>query len=130
MYGPIAVPNPLIANMAKLHFASKYHQFLALVQDIAGGIISTVPTKKDWENPDIHHYLEYYLGGSEKYSTKDRLKMIHLAHREACSAESAMHEIITVHAEGSMAAQKMMILNEAPLDRYKRLAEVFAGNTS
>jgi 4-hydroxybutyryl-CoA dehydratase/vinylacetyl-CoA-Delta-isomerase len=43
--------------MAKLHFASKYHQFLALVQDIAGGIISTVPTKKDWENPDIHDYL-------------------------------------------------------------------------
>ncbi len=38
MYGDIAVPNPLIANMAKLHFASKYHDFVELIQDIGGGI--------------------------------------------------------------------------------------------
>jgi hypothetical protein len=35
--------------------------------------------------------------------------------------------VITVHAEGSMAAQKMMILNEAPLDRYEILARIAAG---
>ncbi|MCX5822893.1 MAG: 4-hydroxybutyryl-CoA dehydratase, partial [Deltaproteobacteria bacterium] len=54
MYGNIAVPNPLIANMAKLHFASKYHAFIELIQDIGGGILATAPDKKDWENPDIH----------------------------------------------------------------------------
>src|SRR5512136_3166474 len=43
MYGDIAVPNPLIANMAKLHFAGKYHEFVKLAQDICGGIIATTP---------------------------------------------------------------------------------------
>ena len=101
MYGDIAVPNPLICNMAKLHFASKYHNFLELIQDIGGGILATAPDKKDWENPDIHDYLDHYLGGSEKYSTLDRLMMIHETMRHVCSHESAFHEVTTVHAEGS-----------------------------
>jgi 4-hydroxybutyryl-CoA dehydratase/vinylacetyl-CoA-Delta-isomerase len=127
MYGDIAVPNPLIANMAKLHFASKYHAFIELIQDIGGGILATAPDKKDWENPDIHDYLEHYLGGSEKYSTLDRLKMIHETMRHVCSHESAFHEVTTVHAEGSMAAQKMMILVESPLKRYETMAKTAAG---
>jgi 4-hydroxybutyryl-CoA dehydratase/vinylacetyl-CoA-Delta-isomerase len=127
MYGDIAVPNPLIANMAKLHFAGKYHAFVELIQDIGGGIIATSPDKKDWENPDIHDYLEHYLGGSASYSTLDRMKMIHETMRHICSHESAFHEVTTVHAEGSMAAQKMMILAEAPLERYETMAKVAAG---
>jgi len=127
MYGDVAVPNPLIANMAKLHFASKYHAFIELIQDIGGGIIATSPDKKDWENPDIHDYLEHYLGGSASYSTLDRMKMIHETMRHICSHESAFHEVTTVHAEGSMAAQKMMILVESPLERYETMAKVAAG---
>jgi len=127
MYGDIAVPNPLVANMAKLHFADKYHDFIKLIQDIAGGIIATTPDKRDWDNPEIHDYLEYYLGGSEKYSTIDRLKMVHETMRHACSHESAFHEVTTVHAEGSMAAQKMMILFESPLDQYETRAKKAAG---
>ncbi len=127
MYGDIAVPNPLIANMAKLHFASKYHAFVELIQDISGGIIATAPDKKDWDNPDIHEYLEHYLGGSDKYSTLDRMKMIHETMRQVCSHEAAFHEVTTVHAEGSMEAQKMMILAESPLARYEEKAKRKAG---
>jgi 4-hydroxybutyryl-CoA dehydratase/vinylacetyl-CoA-Delta-isomerase len=127
MYGDIAVPNPLITNMAKLHFASKYHEIMKLVQDICGGIIATTPDKKDWDNPDIHGYLEHYLGGSDKFSTEERLRMIHLAQRMACSHESAFHEVTTVHAEGSMATQMMMIMAESPFKKYKTMARVAAG---
>ena len=127
MYGDIAVPNPLIANMAKLHFASKYHQFIELIQDIGGGIIGTAPDRKDWEHPDLHDYLEHYLGGAAEYSTLDRMKMIHETMRQTCSHESAFHEVITVHAEGSMEAQKMMILAEAPLKKYEEMAKRKAG---
>jgi 4-hydroxybutyryl-CoA dehydratase/vinylacetyl-CoA-Delta-isomerase len=130
MYGDIAVPSPLITNMAKLHFASRYHEFVRLIQDICGGIVATAPDRQDWENPDIHGYLEHYLGGSAKFSTEDRLKMIHTAMRMVCSHESSFHEVTTVHAEGSMAAQKMMILAEAPLKRYKERARRAAGITS
>jgi 4-hydroxybutyryl-CoA dehydratase/vinylacetyl-CoA-Delta-isomerase len=127
MYGEIAVPNPLITNMAKLHFASKYHSFIQTIQDIGGGIIGTAPSKADWDHPDLHDYLEHYLGGAAEYPTLDRMKMIHETMRQVCSHESAFHEVITVHAEGSMEAQKMMILAESPLDRYEEMAQRKAG---
>lgn len=127
MYGDVAVPNPLVANMAKLHFASKYHEFVKLIQDIGGGILATSPDKRDWDNPEIHGYLEHYLGGAEGYSTEERMKMIHETMRHVASHEAAFHEVTTVHAEGSMAAQKMMILQESPLARYETLAKVAAG---
>ena len=127
MYGDIAVPNPLITNMAKLHFAGKYHEIMKLAQDICGGIIATTPDKKDWDNPDIHAYLDHYLGGSAKFSTEERMRMIHLAQRMLCSHESAFHEVTTVHAEGSMATQMMMIMAESPFKKYKTMARVAAG---
>jgi aromatic ring hydroxylase len=56
--------------------------------------------------------------------------MIHAAQRMLCSHESAFHEVTTVHAEGSMAAQKMMILAESPLRKYREMAKRAAGITS
>ncbi|MGB6836655.1 MAG: 4-hydroxyphenylacetate 3-hydroxylase N-terminal domain-containing protein [Dehalococcoidia bacterium] len=127
MYGEIAVPSPLITNMAKLHFASHYHEMIKLVQDIAGGIVSTSPTYLDWMNEDLHGYLEHYLGGSPKYTTEERLRMIAQTHRTVASAESAHMEVVTVHGEGSMEAQRMMIYAESPLKEYRNFALAAAG---
>jgi 4-hydroxybutyryl-CoA dehydratase/vinylacetyl-CoA-Delta-isomerase len=127
MYGEMAVPNPLVTNMAKLHFASNYHNFIKLIQDICGGIITTAPTYRDWMNPATHDYMEHYLGGSERFTTEQRLRLIEQAHRAVASAEHAHMEITTVHAEGSMEAQKMMILFEAPLQQYATMAKRMAG---
>jgi len=127
MYGEIAVPNPLIANMAKLHFANGYHNFVQLIQDVSGGIITTAPTYKDWTNPETRKYMEHYLGGSVKYTTEQRLRLTEAAHRLVASAEHAHMEVTTVHAEGSMEAQKMMILFEAPLAEYAAMAKRMAG---
>ncbi len=126
-YRDIAVPNPLTTNMAKLHFAKNYHQFIQLIQDIAGGIITTVPTYKDWTNPEIHEYMEHYLGASDKYTTEERLRLVEATHQAVASAEAAHMEVTTVHAEGSMEAQNMMILFEAPLKQYAEMAKRMAG---
>ena len=127
MHGDLAVPNPLITNMAKLHFASHYHEIIKLVQDISGGIISTMPTYQDWQNEELHKQLEHYLGGSPRYTAEERLRMVALTHRMVASAESAHMEVITVHGEGSMEAQRMMIHAEAPFGEYRDLALAAAG---
>jgi 4-hydroxybutyryl-CoA dehydratase/vinylacetyl-CoA-Delta-isomerase len=127
MHGDLAVPNPLITSMAKLHFASRYHEVIKLVQDIAGGIISTMPTYLDWSNEELHKHLEHYLGGSPKYTTEERLRMIAWTHQMVSSAESAHMEVVTVHGEGSLEAQRMMILAEAPWKEYRDFALAAAG---
>jgi len=126
-YGEICVPSPLITNMAKLHFAKGYHDIIKLVQDVSGGIITTMPTYLDWQNPEIHDYLEHYLGASAKYTSEERMRVVQLAHDMVASSESAHMEVTTVHAEGSMAAQRMMIMAESPLKYYRNMAFTVAG---
>jgi len=53
----------------------------------------------------------------------DRMKMIHKTIHQTCSHELAFHEVITMHAEGSMEARKMMVLAEAPLKKYEEMVK-------
>jgi 4-hydroxybutyryl-CoA dehydratase/vinylacetyl-CoA-Delta-isomerase len=127
MYGDLAVPNPLITNMAKLHFAGHYHEIIKLIQDVSGGIITTMPTYLDWSNEELHKHLEHYLGGSPRFTAEERMRMIAMTHRMVASAESAHMEVVTVHGEGSMEAQRMMIYAEAPFKEYRDFALAAAG---
>ena len=48
----VFVPDPLIVNIAKSHFAHGYHTALQHVQDLSGGLLVTGPSGADFENPE------------------------------------------------------------------------------
>jgi len=121
------VPNRLISNMAKLHFASNFHEYVRDIQDIAGGILVTQPTYQDWLNPELQPYLKRYMGGADGFDAEKRLKLMSALHHLVASDFGGWHEICTIHAEGSFAAQKMMILMEAPLETYRERAAEIVG---
>ena len=62
----VAVPNAEIINIAKLHFATGYHQALAWVQDIAGGLLVTGPSEEDLNDPKLGELIDKYLGASPR----------------------------------------------------------------
>jgi 4-hydroxybutyryl-CoA dehydratase/vinylacetyl-CoA-Delta-isomerase len=115
----LVYPNPMIANICKLYFSDNYHQATKYVQDIAGGIVATVPSVKDWLNPETHDIMEKYLGGKEGIPTEHRLKAINLIK----DSTSVYEDVLTIHAEGSIAAQKLSILALADFERYKAAAK-------
>jgi 4-hydroxybutyryl-CoA dehydratase/vinylacetyl-CoA-Delta-isomerase len=121
------VANTLTANMAKLHFASQFHDFVRDIQDIAGGLLVTQPTYKDWQNEETRPYLEQYLGGAGEYDAEQRLKLMSTLHHVVASDFAGWHEVCSIHAEGSFAAQKMMLLAEAPSKDYKSKAREIVG---
>jgi len=121
------VARPLLSNTAKMHFASGFHEFVRDIQDIAGGLLVTQPTYRDWSHPELRPYLERYLGGVGSYDAEDRLKLFSMLRHLAASDFSGWHEVCTIHAEGSLAAQKMMLLAEAPMDAYKSRAREMVG---
>ncbi len=123
------VSNRLICNMAKLYFATNFHEFVRDIQDIAGGLVVTQPTYQDWENPELRPYLDRYMGGANGYTAEERLKLMSTLHHLIASGFSGWHEVATLHAEGSLAAQKMMMLIEAPIEQYKRFAKDVVGIT-
>lgn len=121
----IPIPNPVISNMAKYHFAENFHQCVKALQDIAGGLLITAPTYKDYQNPDIQKDIEKYLGGKAGIPTEHRLRMLQLI-RRLLSLET---EVLAVHAEGSLQAQRMTIYFESlpEIDKYKKAVERAAG---
>ena len=112
IYGGIPIPNRAITNIAKYSYANNWHNSTKLIQDIAGGLLVTAPTYRDWQNAKTRDYIDKYLGGKAGISTEDRLRMLQVI-RYVLSAES---EVVAIHAEGSLAAQRMMILAEAMPD--------------
>jgi aromatic ring hydroxylase len=123
----IALPKTLTVNMAKLHFAINFHQMLAYVQDIAGGLVVTGPSEADLENPDVGKYIRRYLGGREGVSVENRLRAINLVKELTATDFSGYQAVLAIHAEGSIEAEKLAMVREHDSLRCKRLARRLAG---
>ncbi|HLQ34566.1 MAG TPA: 4-hydroxyphenylacetate 3-hydroxylase N-terminal domain-containing protein [Chloroflexota bacterium] len=105
-------PHTLTVNMAKHHFASHYHQALAYVQDITGGLAATAPAVEDFQAPELAPYLRKYLAGKAPYTAEERMRMINLVQDLTASDFAGYHAVLAVHAEGSIEAEKLAILRE------------------
>jgi len=106
----LAVPSTTITNVAKQHFAENYHAMVQKVQDIAGGLVVTGPSEEDLKNPETKAYVEHYLGGKAGFGAVNRLKLINLIRDYFASGFGGYHELLAIHAEGSLEAQKITIL--------------------
>ena len=105
----ILVPDPLYVNMAKYHFAHGYHEAIRHVQDIAGGSLVTGPGAEDLsEEITAKYYDKYYAGHG--VGGRDRLKALALVKDLVASGFGAYQEVLAVHAEGSLEAEKLMVL--------------------
>ena len=115
--------NPMIANICKYYFADNWHTATKYIQDIGGGIIVTAPSYKDYINPETHDFMEKYFGGKAGIPTEHRLRMVKLVR----DLTSCYEDVLTIHAEGSLEAQKMSILQLADFGRYRAAAMRAAG---
>ncbi|MDH5364566.1 MAG: 4-hydroxybutyryl-CoA dehydratase [Dehalococcoidia bacterium] len=115
----LVYPNPMYANIAKFFFADNWHQATKYIQDIAGGIVATVPSAEDFMNPETHDMIDKYLGGKDGIPTEHRIRLIKLIR----DLTSSYEDVLTIHAEGSLAAQKLSIYSLADFERYKAAAK-------
>ncbi|MGB9903168.1 MAG: 4-hydroxyphenylacetate 3-hydroxylase C-terminal domain-containing protein, partial [Desulfotomaculales bacterium] len=125
VHAGMPVPNPVTTNIAKYHFASKYHEVVKIVEDLAGGLLVTAPTYKDYLLPELHEDIKKYLCGKAGIPTEHRLRMFDLIRRMT----RAELETIALHGEGSPQAERMTIYAEARkvINECKKLAEMLAG---
>lgn len=109
--GPgVAVPDTTITNIAKQFFAENYHVMVQKVQDIAGGLLVTGPGEEDLANPETKADVEKYLGGRKGVGAHNRLRLFNLIRDLFTSEIGGYHDLLAIHAEGSLEAQKITIL--------------------
>jgi len=114
-----AIPNPVYTNIGKLYSNKNFSTVLDAVVDIAGGIISTLPSLADQVEPTEGQELEKYLVGST--TGKERIKSIRLAKELAASSQTGYMLTLMLHAEGSIEASKMALLKDADLTESENL---------
>ncbi len=125
MIAGIAVPNPVVTNIAKYHFAHNYHEIVRIVQDLAGGLLVTRPSYLDYLVPELTDDIVKYCGGKTGVPTEYRLRMLDLIRRMTHSEL----ETIALHGEGSPVAERMTIFAEArkTIAYCKNIADELAG---
>jgi aromatic ring hydroxylase len=123
----MVVPDPLTVNMAKYHFANRYHEAVRNVQDIAGGLIVTGPSIEDFESEETRRYVEHYLGGRSGVDSLNRIRAMNFVKELTASDYGGYQEVLAVHAEGSLEAEKLMISRSYDMDRPVSLVRRMAG---
>jgi aromatic ring hydroxylase len=123
----IAVPNTLTVNMAKWHFAKNYHQAMACVQDIAGGLLVTAPGADDLQSAEVGPYVRKYLGGRKGVDGEKRLRAMNLIKELTTTDFGGYQAVLAVHAEGSIEAEKMATWREHDAPKFKAYAREMAG---
>ncbi|HEV2523399.1 MAG TPA: 4-hydroxyphenylacetate 3-hydroxylase N-terminal domain-containing protein [Candidatus Acidoferrales bacterium] len=125
MENGIAYPHVFTTNLAKWTFAREFHRAIETVQDLAGGLLVTGPSGRDWDSPEIRPVLDKYLRGA--WPSDRRLAMLNLISELTTRLYGGYQEVLAVHAEGSMEAEKMAMLRAYDPKRALGLAMRLAG---
>jgi aromatic ring hydroxylase len=100
---------------------------VAFLQDISGGILVTAPGEEALHHPDTRPYVEKYLGGAGGVSAAARLRALSMISDLTASDFGGYQEVLAIHAEGSIEAEKMTIHREYDFHRSLELAKYMAG---
>jgi 4-hydroxybutyryl-CoA dehydratase/vinylacetyl-CoA-Delta-isomerase len=119
--------DPLLANVCKLNVTRFPFEIARLAQDIAGGLLATLPSEKDLASPETACLLDKYLRGSAEYSTLDRCRMLRLVENLTLGPGAAAYLTESLHGAGSPQAQRIMLGRLADLETKKSLARRLAG---
>jgi 4-hydroxybutyryl-CoA dehydratase/vinylacetyl-CoA-Delta-isomerase len=117
----------LLANVCKLNVTRFPYEIARLAQDIAGGLLVTLPSEQDLAHPEVGPYLEKYLRSVERYTTEERCRMLRLLENLTLGPGAAAYLTESMHGAGSPQAQRIMLARLAGLEEKMQLARRLAG---
>jgi 4-hydroxybutyryl-CoA dehydratase/vinylacetyl-CoA-Delta-isomerase len=119
--------NTMLSNICKLNVTRFPYEMVRLTTDIAGGLIVTLPSEKDFRNPETGDYIAKYLKGAEGTQTESRLRMLRLIENMSMGLGAVGYQAESMHGAGSPQAQRIMIERDADIELKKQLARFLAG---
>ncbi|MDL2248109.1 4-hydroxyphenylacetate 3-hydroxylase family protein [Tyzzerella sp. OttesenSCG-928-J15] len=116
----------LLANVCKQNVTRMPYEITRLAEDIAGGLMVTAPSEKDFKHEKIGPYIEKYLKGVDSVSTEDRLKILRLIENMTLGTAAVGYRTESMHGAGSPQAQRIMIARQSDMDAKKQMAKAIA----
>ncbi len=117
----------LLANVCKQNVTRFPYEIARLAEDIAGGLMVTMPSEKDLRSPEIGKVVEKYFRGVASVSTENRMRILRLIENITLGTAAVGYRTESMHGAGSPQAQRIMIARQGNLEQKKELAKSIAG---
>jgi len=117
----------LLANVCKQNVTRFPYEIARLAEDIAGGLMVTMPSEQDFRHPEIGKVVEKYFRGVGPVSTEHRLRILRLIENITLGTAAVGYRTESMHGAGSPQAQRIMIARQGNIEQKKQLAKVIAG---
>ncbi len=119
----------LLANVCKQQVTRITYEMSRLAQDLAGGLLVTLPSGADYHHEELGPLLEKYLKGREDIPTENRMRILRLIENLTLGRNAVGYLTESLHGAGSPQAQRIRIQRQMNLDFKQHLAQKLAGIT-
>ncbi|NRZ80754.1 4-hydroxybutyryl-CoA dehydratase/vinylacetyl-CoA-Delta-isomerase [Clostridium beijerinckii] len=116
----------LLANVCKQNVTRFPYEICRLAEDIAGGIMVTMPSEADFKDEKIGPYIDKYLRGVNSVSTENRMRILRLIENICLGTAAVGYRTESMHGAGSPQAQRIMIARQGNLAAKKKIAKKIA----
>lgn len=117
----------LLANVCKQNVTRFPYEIARLAEDIAGGLMVTMPSEKDLRHPEIGKVVEKYFRGVASVPTEHRMRILRLIENITLGTAAVGYRTESMHGAGSPQAQRIMIARQGNIEQKKELAKAIAG---
>lgn len=117
----------LLANVCKQNVTRFPYEIARLAEDIAGGLMVTMPSEKDLRHPEIGKVVEKYFRGVSAVPTEYRMRILRLIENITLGTAAVGYRTESMHGAGSPQAQRIMIARQGNIEQKKELAKAIAG---
>jgi 4-hydroxybutyryl-CoA dehydratase / vinylacetyl-CoA-Delta-isomerase len=98
-----------------------------LAQDIAGGLVATLPSEKDFKSEETGPLLTRLLRGRDGVPTEHRVRALRLVENMTMGRNAVGYLTESMHGAGSPQAQRVQIARQMGLAGKMDLARKIAG---
>ncbi len=127
MKSGVYLNDDMLANVCKHHVTRFPYEISRLAQDLAGGLMVTLPSEQDLKHPEAGPLLRKYLQGRADIPTEDRLRILRLIENMTLGRNAVGYLTESMHGAGSPQAQRIQISRQMQLEFKKQLARTLSG---
>ncbi len=121
------INDDLLANVCKQHVTKDTFEIGRLAQDLAGGLVGSMPSGMDFNEGEMSSELKKYLKGIKDTNAEDRVKILRLIENMTLGRNAVAYLTESLHGAGSPQAQRVQIKRKVNIDEKKELAKKLSG---
>ena len=123
----IFMNDSMLSNVCKHNVTRFPYEISRLAQDLAGGIMVTMPSEQDLNDEEAGEIIRKFLKGRSDIPVEDRMRILRLIENLTLGRNAVGYLTESMHGAGSPQAQRIQILRGMDVETKKWHARKLAG---